>query len=200
MSISVEEKVTLTVAGVEPGTIEAPIVPNDKSKGTRRLAVGPVLWISRSDVDALAVGVKVTLMHWGNVIIDAIDPGAGVAATWTDDRNFKGTAKINWILPDAGVRLIFREWNHLLRVPELPHDADINDAVETIPSADTEVICDASIAGAARGSIWQLERRGEVIIDEPASDGAPALAFFIPSGKAGAIGLPLKISLVGPKP
>jgi hypothetical protein len=196
MSISVEEKVVLTIAGAQPGTIAAPVVPSDKSKGTRPLAIGPVVWIARADLSLIAVGKRVTLMHWGNVIIDAIDPDAGVAATWTDDRNFKGTPKLNWIVPESGVHIVFREWNHLLRVPELPPDTDVNDYVSPIPFADTEVVCDPSIASATKGSIWQLERRGEIIIDEIATPSTLAIAFLIPSGKEGAMGLPLKISTV----
>jgi glutamyl/glutaminyl-tRNA synthetase len=185
MSISVEENVTLTINGVQPGQIDAPIIPADRSKGTQKLAVGPNVWIARADLALISVGAKVTLMHWGNIIIDA----------WTDDRNFKGTPKLNWIVPETGVHIIFREWNHLLKVPELTKDSDITDVVCQDGFADTEIVCDPSIASAAKGSVWQLERRGEIIVDEPASEGKLALTFLIPSGKEGAIGLPLKISL-----
>jgi hypothetical protein len=93
-----------------------------------------------------------------------------------------------------------REWNHLLKVKELPKvmpdDKDISDYVSDVPFADTEIVCDPSIRGAPKGSIWQLERRGEIIVDEPEADGRPALTFLIPSGKATMIGLPVKIQLV----
>jgi hypothetical protein len=60
------------------------------------------------------------------------------------------------------------------------------------------------MVGAAKGSLWQLERRAEIIVDQAATADAPAVAFLIPTGKQGLcpVGLPIKIALVvaGVKP
>jgi glutamyl/glutaminyl-tRNA synthetase len=202
MSVSVEEKVVMTVNGAIPGAVEAPILPRDRAQGVRHLTVGPVVWIAQADAALLKLDTLVTLLHWGNVHIDAIakdgDVVSSVAATWTEDRNFRGTAKLNWIVPESGVHIVMREWNHLLKVKELPKvipkEKDIPDYVCDVPFADTEIVCDPSIRGAAKGSIWQLERRAEIIVDEPEADGRPALTFLIPSGKVQSIGLPIKIT------
>lgn len=203
MSVSEEEKVVLELTNVEPGTIDAPIVPNMPAKGTRQLPVGPHLWIPDEDAKTLEVGKKVTLLHWGNIIIDEIkkDGEKIVEAKGHgtfEDKNFKNTPKLNWIVPDKSVKIVMREWNHLLKVkamdPNNPNE-DILDLISDVPFEDTVIYCDPSIASATKGSIYQLERRSEIIVDELASGDKPAMTFLIPTGKVKPIGLPIKIQL-----
>jgi glutamyl/glutaminyl-tRNA synthetase len=200
MSIALDAKVDLTIDGVESGSIQAPILPSDPSKGSRTLAIGPRMWIAYDDANLLSIGEKVTLLHWGNLIVTAIQKDDSqrvvkVVAKWTDDRNFKGTKKINWLVPETGVKIVMREWNHLLKVKQLGEDDDILKCVTETAYVDTEVLCDPSIANAEKGSIWQLERRAEIIVDELATENSPALTFLIPTGKMNPIGLPVKLSL-----
>lgn len=198
MSIAEEFKVPLTIKGAQAGVIEAPIVPTDASKGKRQLPVGPNVIIEQDDAKQLEEGKKVTLMHWGNVIVDKInkegDKVVSVEGTWTDDKDFKGTNKINWLVEEKAVKVLMREWNYLLKVEQLKDDMNVSDYVCDVPFADTVVLCDPSLASPTVGSIWQLERRAEIIFDE-LPEGKLPLCFLIPTGRARNIGLPIKIQL-----
>jgi glutamyl/glutaminyl-tRNA synthetase len=194
MSIAPEEKVVLTIAGAPGGVAQAPVLQTDPKRGFRELPTAGVVWIASDDLLLMKPGMKVTLLHWGNVIVDEMTPD-GVTATWTVDREFRGTPKINWIVPDNAVKIVMREWNHLLTVPIAPEGAALEEIVNPVAFVDTEILCDRSIAGAPKGSIWQLERRAEVIIDEPETETTPAIGFLIPSGRQKPIGLPIKVQL-----
>ncbi|KAH0793273.1 glutamyl-tRNA synthetase [Histomonas meleagridis] len=198
MSVSVEEKVEMRINGAKEGEVDAPILPTDPSKGTRKLPIAPVVYTTQFDAKSIKVGEKVTLLHWGNVIIDKIEMDGEnvklVEAHLVEDKNYKGTLKINWIVPEKAVTIIMREWNHLLKVNQLSEGVDVIDALSDVPYADTEIMCDASIKDAQKGQIFQLERRGEIIVDEP---GEKAMTFYIPTGKVAPISLPIKIQLFG---
>ena len=85
-----------------------------------------------------------------------------------------------------------REWNHLLKVDQLAPGQDVLDILPDVQYADTEILCDPSIKDAKKGQIFQLERRGEIIVDEP---GEKAMTFYIPTGKVSPIALPIKLQL-----
>lgn len=201
LSVSEEEKVEMRLAGVTEGEIEAPVLATDKSLGVRRLPVGPLVWTTQFDAAGLKAGQKVTLLHWGNFVVDSVEAeGECVKAIdahfLPEDRNFKGSHFMNWIVPDRAVRIVMREWNHLLRVDQLAPGQDVLDVLPEVQYADTEILCDPSIAGAKKGQIFQLERRGEVIVDEP---GEKPMTFYIPTGKVTPIALPIKLQLFSKK-
>ncbi|KAK8848051.1 hypothetical protein M9Y10_019106 [Tritrichomonas musculus] len=202
MNVSDEEKVVLNVAGATEGETTAQVLPSDKNT-KRTLYTGPVLWIPEDDAIRLKEGEKVTLLNWTNVIVDKInkegDKIKSIDSHAVDDHDYKKTIKINWIHPEKNTKIQMREWNHLLKVKQLGEDQDVIDCLSDIPWADTLIYCDKSIEGAKKGSLYQLERRGEIIIDEEAHDGQPAMTFLIPSGKR-KIGLPLKIALATDAP
>ncbi|OHT03812.1 putative glutamate--tRNA ligase, cytoplasmic [Tritrichomonas foetus] len=200
MSVSDEEKVVFNVAGAPEGDGSSPVLPGKPEKGARTLHTGPTVWVPEDDAIRCNVGDKVTLMGWTNVIIDNIvkegDKIKQIDSHWVDDKDYKKTVKFNWIHPEKNTKIVMREWNHLLKVKMLGEDQDVLDAVFDEPYADTLIYCDNSIANAKKGTLYQLERRAEVIIDEEAADGKPAIAFLIPTGfQKKKVGLPIKISL-----
>ena len=200
MSVSDEEKVVFNVSGAPAGDSTAPCLPGHPEKGQRTLHTGPTVWVPEDDAKRIKVGEKVTLMGWTNVVVDNIETSGDkitkIDSHWVDDKDFKKTIKLNWIHPEKNTKIIMREWNHLLKVKQLGEGQDVLDAVYEQPYADTLIYCDNSIAHAAKGTIFQLERRAEVIIDEPEQEGKPAIAFLIPTGfQKRKVGLPIKIIL-----
>lgn len=197
MSVSPEEKVVMKISNVTEGEVEAPVLPTDKTMGTRKLPIGPVVWTTQFDAKDVTEGQKVTLLHWGNFIVDKIvKDGENVteidAHYLPDDKNYKGSHFMNWIVPEKAVPIVMREWNHLLKVDQLAPGQDVLDILPDVKYADTEILCDPSIKDAKKGQIFQLERRGEIIVDEP---GEKAMTFYIPTGKVSPIALPIKLQL-----
>jgi len=199
MSVAEDAKVELVITGAVEGSIEVAVVPTDASKGCRAMTIGPKVLIEQADAQIFEEGRMVTLMHWSNVVVDAVrregDRVVAIEGTLSDSKDFKAPPKVNWVAEGATVRVTMREWNHLLRVEQLKDGMDISKVVSDIPCMDTVVLCDASIAGAEVGSIWQPERRAEVIVDATGQNGEPPLVFLIPTGRKHSFGLPIKIQL-----
>lgn len=200
MNVSDEEKVVLNIKDAQEGETTAQVIPNQPDKGTRTLYTGPTVWIPEDDASRISVGEKITLLNWVNVIIDSInkdgDKIKSIDAHIQDDKDYKKTTKVNWIHPTKNVKINMREWNHLLKVKQLGEDQDVIDCLSDVPYADTLIYCDKSIEGAKKGSMYQLERRCEIIVDEEAHDGQLPMTFLIPSGlQKRRVGLPIKISL-----
>lgn len=200
MNVSDEEKVVLNITGASEGETTAPVNPKDPSKGTRTLYTSPQVWIPDDDAQRIKEGDKITLLNWSNVIIDKInkegDRITSIDSHLQDDKDYKKTIKINWIHPTKNVKIQMREWNHLLKVKQLGDGQDVIECLSDIPFADTIIYCDKSIEGAKKGTLYQLERRCYIIIDEEAHDDKIPMTFLIPAGfQKRKIGLPTKITL-----
>lgn len=207
MSVSEEEKIPLNIQGIEgEGEFETNVLQTDPKQGTKKLYTAPMVWIPVYDAQqpGFEVGKKATLCHWSNIMIDAINKECDKIVSvdahhLPDDKNFTNTPKLNWIHPTKNTKIIMREWNHLLKVKQLGENQDVLDALSDIPFADTVLYCDTSLEQAKKGEIFQLERRAEIIIDQPAQN-EPAMTFLIPSGfQKKSMGLPTKIVLFTPE-
>ena len=198
LSVGIDTHVPMTVAGVSSGVITYDVSQKKKDLGVKNVPIGPNIWIEQEDSQMLQEGVKVTLFHWCNVIVDKIVKEDGVVksveAHYIPDQDYKTTKKINWIVPDGAVKITMREWNFLLKKDALEENEDIVDAVTEIPNADTVLLCEPFMATFGKGQIVQLERRAEIIIDE-VENNQPSITFLIPTGAEKPIGLQTKIQL-----
>jgi len=198
LSVGIDTHVPMTVADVSSGVITYDVSQKKKDLGVKNVPIGPNIWIEQEDSQMLQEGVKVTLFHWCNVIVDKIVKEDGVVksveAHYIPDQDYKTTKKINWIVPDGAVKITMREWNFLLKKDALEENEDIVDAVTEIPNADTVLLCEPFMATFGKGQIVQLERRAEIIIDE-VENNQPSITFLIPTGAEKPIGLQTKIQL-----
>lgn len=60
------------------------------------------VWVERDDVNTLADGEEITLMRWGNVVVDKVERGADGTVTALEGRfnptgDFRKTKKLSWV-------------------------------------------------------------------------------------------------------
>jgi len=195
MNVSVENHYILKLDGPIPENTQAPVVPRKPEFGTRLLPCAPEVWIDQFDAKELKVGQKATLMFWSNIEIQGIEGNEIRAKLLPDDKNFSGTYKLNWVDPSKCPHIIMREWNYLLENKVFDPDVDVLQQMAKVPFLDTEIVCDPSINSAKKGSIYQLDRRCEIIVDQLPTDGNLAMTFFIPTGTETPISFPVKLPL-----
>jgi glutaminyl-tRNA synthetase len=196
--------IEVELAGVPDGGLpalgEAPYFPADVGKpGARPLAIGARIYIERddwrdeptADYHRLAPGRTVRLRYGycitaGEVLErDAAGEVTRLAATVHPEtrggKNPDGGGKvwgvIHWVDAATSVPAEVRLYDRLFRAPR-PEDGS-GDFLHQLDPGSLEVVrtarLEASLASAAVGSRWQLERVGYFVVDEDSRPGAPVL-------------------------
>jgi glutamyl-tRNA synthetase len=203
-SISTENGVTMTLAGA-PTSVEwitRPAHPKNAELGEKAVPVLDKIIIEQADAASFKEGEEVTLMDWGNAIVNKITRGAdghvtSIAATLHLAGDFKTTdKKITWLadIPDL-VPADLIEFDYLITKNKIEPEEDIKDFLTEKTKYVTPSRGAPNLRTLPKGAIFQIPRRGFYIVDEayaPASSHAQekaAQCFFIPDGKAGAVSI-----------
>jgi glutamyl-tRNA synthetase len=149
--------------------------------------------LEQVDAKACLVGEEVTLMSWGNVIVEqvTIDPDTGIVLSMTArmnlDGDFKRTEKkLTWLSADpsplVSVRLL--DYDYLITKKKLEETDSFEDCLTPTTEFVVEAVGEASMASLAKGDIVQLERKGFYIVDSATSNGTTAsiALIYIPDG------------------
>ncbi len=201
--LGVLRPVEVELVGLPDGTklADAPYFPPDVGKpGERPLAIGCTIYIDRDDwrdeappkYHRLAPGRTVRLRYGPCITVEAdgviardtdgsvtklratVVPGT-VAGDNPTDRKVSGV--IHWVDAATSVTAEIRLYDHLFKVPK-PEEAGA-DFLEQLDPESLVVIegarLEASLASAAIGSRWQLERIGYFTIDLDSKPGAIVL-------------------------
>ena len=172
------------------------LLPKNPEAGTRSMSLGARVWLERDDVKLIKDGEEVTLMRWGNAIIERIERDANGAPVAAHGRlnlagDFKKTEKkITFVCdrPDC-TRLQLVELDHLITKAKLTEEDKFEDFVTPCSRFFTDAIADASVRANVRvGQIVQFERRGFFICDQKPEDPSLPMQFiFIPDGRSNAM-------------
>jgi glutaminyl-tRNA synthetase len=171
-------------------TIDAPLFPADVGKpGSRPLSVSSRVLIDRddwsdnppADYKRLALGRTVRLRHSGFITAEEVvaRDAAGIPTKIRAKAiaNAKGAGVIHWVDAATSVPAEIRIYERLFKVPR-PEEGG-GDFLEHLDKGSLEVVTSArveqSLANAAVGSRWQLERIGYFIVDEDSKPGALVL-------------------------
>jgi glutaminyl-tRNA synthetase len=183
--------IEVEVAGDVPAaSADAPYFPPDVGKpGSRTLPISNRIFIDRSDWSdeppsdwkRLGPGRTVRLRHaYGIAVEDVVARDADGNVTKLRAKLVdpgKGAGVIHWVDAATSVRAEVRIYERLFKVPK-PEEGG-GDFLEHLDRNSLEVIADArleaSLANAAVGSRWQLERVGYFIVDEDSKPGALVL-------------------------
>jgi len=166
--------------------------PKNDELGERLILQCKDVWVEQEDAQAIEQGEQVTLLHWGNAIIEKVERnGAGEVVSMTGRLNLEGSVKdtkkkIHWVpkLEDRVTPLVLRELDHLVTKPKIEDDDDIKDIINPCSIMDTVAIGDPLLKTLSKGEKMQLERRGYFIVDTPAfPPGKPMVLVKIPDGK-----------------
>lgn len=108
MGITRAHAVLFTVTNLPQGDAveraQVPLHPQKAEMGQRVVLRCSRLWLEQEDAAAFAVGEEVTLLRWGNFIIDEIvrDESSGIVSAITghfnpEATNFSKTKKVTWL-------------------------------------------------------------------------------------------------------
>jgi len=198
--LGVLRPVEVEVSGtVDARTVDAPLFPPDVGKpGSRPLPVSSRIYIDRedwsdnppADFKRLALGRTVRLRHGYAIAADevvarddagnvtrlrahVVDPAAPSESGPLHHRGGKGLGVIHWVDAATSVVAEARLYGRLFKVPQ-PEEGG-GDFLEHLDRTSLEIIegvrVEQSLAKAAVGSRWQLERVGYFRVDEDSVPG-----------------------------
>ena len=194
--------VPLVLSGIDRDEIKnQPAHPKNADVGTKEVAYSKSILIEQQDAMLLKENESVTLINWGNCVIETIkktnsgDKVESMTARLNlSDTNFKATkCKLTW-LPQkhstvANIPVISRTYSHIISKPVLGKDEDFKQFVNRDSLSEETLIGDHNLAEVAKGSIIQIQRKGFHICDRAytpfdASIGSdlPAIFIYIPDG------------------
>ncbi|PRP84447.1 hypothetical protein PROFUN_08032 [Planoprotostelium fungivorum] len=148
------------------------------------------IWLEGLDAAAIKEGEEVTLMDWGNAIIEKIEK-EGEKVVLKGRLNLSGdikstSKKLTWLSDISDlVPAVLVRYDHLLKVKKLLEtDVEwLETCINQDSKHDTPALADPSLRTLKKGDRLQLNRRGYFIVDEPyvrASN--PMVLIEIPDG------------------
>ncbi|KAJ1951480.1 glutamate--tRNA ligase [Linderina macrospora] len=192
-SLLKESLVPATVVGGPDAPYVKQMLKHKKNAelGTKPTVFSSQLFIEQADAASFAEGEELTLMDWGNAIVDKIDKSAdglvtGLALRLHLEGDVKTTKKkITWLGQDPAVtptEALLVDYDYLITKKKLEEDDSVEDVLTPVSEFKETAIVDAGVAELPRESIIQLERRGYYIVDKTAAEGL--MLIRIPDGKA----------------
>ncbi|KAJ2868914.1 glutamate--tRNA ligase [Coemansia erecta] len=161
--------------------------------GMKQTVFSAQIFVDQSDAAAFECGEEVTLMDWGNAIVEAVEKNQGVVTSVTMRLHLDGDVKttkkkLTWLgqHPEAHpVEAILVDYDYLITKKKLEDGDDIEDVLTPVTEFVEPAITDANVGRLPRGAIIQLERSGYFIVDKIAGESELGLVTLIriPDGK-----------------
>jgi len=166
--------------------------PKNAAVGQKDVFYANQVLLEQDDAKTIEPGQEVTLMGWGNAIVETVAKDeSGNVTQLTGRLNLKGdvkttSAKLTWLAlaPEhKQVECVLVEVDHLITVPKLEEDQELKDCVNPHTWLETKATGEAALRGTKRGQILQLQRRGFFVCDrEFKSADEPLLLIYVPDG------------------
>lgn len=200
-AIVADRKVLVNVVGApNPPLVEDRVLyKKNPSLGKKKIVLSSRILLEQEDAAALEQGEEVTLMDWGNAVVEKVErDGHGVTlvnAKLNLQGDFKATKKkLTWLsdaVPEPSLSAIpatLKDYDYLITKPKLEEEDKMEDYLTKVTEFSTDVLVDANIANLKRGDIIQFERKGYYICDRAYSKtGDKPVFIYIPDGKAAGI-------------
>ena len=177
---------------IDMATTVIPMHPKNPDAGEKPLYKCPQLMIEPDDAELIEEGEKVTLMKWGNFVVESkkeTEQGnfeISVKAT-LEDQNYKGTKKLTWLprKEELLVDVTFVEVGHLLKVRKLDEKVPFEEQINHENRFETEAKAEAIVKTLQHGAYVQFERRGFYRLDKikTKSNKVNFEFIYIPDGK-----------------
>ncbi|GAB5368846.1 hypothetical protein AAMO2058_001354700 [Amorphochlora amoebiformis] len=170
--------------------ISVQLHPKFRAIGMKEVPIAKEVLVEAEDLSRIANGEEITLMRWGNAVIESksVENGVPVCDGYLKlDGNPKNTKnRITWIANDlkAAVPITAVEFDVLITKPKLDEGDKFEDYLTPKTKFETKLLGEAALRFVKEGQIIQLERRGYYRCDKTASDPSGMVLFNIPSGKA----------------
>ncbi|ODV91220.1 hypothetical protein CANCADRAFT_44829 [Tortispora caseinolytica NRRL Y-17796] len=193
VAVAAENPVVVTLAGApeKPYTEKRPRHKKNPEVGEKDVIFAPSVLIDQADGQSFAEGEEVTLMDWGNVIVNKInkdDRGSvtDIDATLHLDGDFRKTKKkVTWIAnTDDVVKADLVDFDLLITKDKLEENDKVEDYLTPQTEFHSSAIADSSVKTLKEGDIIQFERKGYYRLDKAPTATSPAVFFTIPDGKS----------------
>ncbi|ODV94262.1 hypothetical protein PACTADRAFT_35068 [Pachysolen tannophilus NRRL Y-2460] len=146
--------------------------------------------LEQADADALEEGEELTLMDWGNAIVEKIEKEGDVVKSVTGRLNLEGdfkktSKKLTWLAdtPDK-VKLDLVDFDHLITKDKLDEGDNFEDFLTPNTEFHTSAFGDLNIRKMKVGDVIQFERKGYFRLDAIGNNDKPYVFFTIPDGKS----------------
>ncbi|KAI4368242.1 hypothetical protein MLD38_016819 [Melastoma candidum] len=170
------------------------IIPKHKKyegAGEKATTYTKNIWIDYADAECISVEEEITLMDWGNAIVNDIQKNQdGVITKLSGVLNLQGSVKttklkLTW-LPETDelINLSLVEFDYLITKKKLEEGEDFLDVLNPCTKKVTSAIGDSNMRILNRGDVLQLERKGYFRCDVPfVRPSKPIVLFAIPDGR-----------------
>jgi len=157
--------------------------------GTKKIWVGSNLIIEQDDAQTLKEGEELTLMDWGNAVVDKIEgDGETVQTVYAHlhlEGDFKKTEhKLTWLAKTddlTDVELV--AFDHLITKDKLEEGDEVTDFLTPETIFKGSCLADHNVAHLPEGAIVQFERKGYFRVDQVATKDHKMVMFAVPDGK-----------------
>ncbi|KAF3926787.1 hypothetical protein ABW21_db0209615 [Orbilia brochopaga] len=169
---------------------EKPKHKKNPAVGIKQVHFGSQVLIDQVDARSFALGEEITLMDWGNAIVDTLEKDESGNVTTLTLRlhlagDFKKTdKKVTWLAtsqPLADVELV--DFDYLITKDKLEEEDNMEDFLNDKTEFRVDGVADANVRDVKQGEIIQFERRGYYRCDVEWKEGGKAVFFNIPTGK-----------------
>lgn len=166
--------------------------PKQLALGTRPVAFSSTILLDQADGMTFGLGEEITLMKWGNAIVNRIDKDGDIITGLELRLHLKGDfrkteKKVTWLAAAEGENKLTRAqlwtFDHLLDKDTLNKDDKLEEYINPKSANMSEVLCDADLTRLKEGDIVQMERKGFFRLDKAAAKGTDwrVILFKIPS-------------------
>jgi len=174
--------------------VTQPLVPKSPELGVKAVVRGPVIYLEQQDAKEIKDGEEITLITWGNAIVESVHRDANGVVTKLVGRtnlagNVKATSKkLHWISKKNEydfVAVTLVEYGHLITVPKLEEDDDVRDVVNRNSKRTEEAFAEQALRSYNVGDIVQFQRKGFYRIDAVTSVNGQSkyTMIYIPDGR-----------------
>jgi len=160
--------------------------PKDPSMGQKDLWTANTVYLRQEDMAVLKDGEEITLMGWGNVIVEKLKRDGETVVSATGKLNLAGEVKstkykVNWLPKiDSLIKVTLRELGFLFTKPTFGDGEDPLDFINPNSLIDAPGVGEPGMKALKKGDKLQLIRGGYYIVDSV----DPMVLIEIPDGKA----------------
>jgi len=173
----------------EEKTLLVDLHPKNPLLGKKEVKCYKEVLIESEDAERIKEGEKVTLMKWGNCIINSKEEIRGkikLVGELIEDKNFKDTKKLTWIPLNDNLRVHCKliEFGPLIKKPKVEETDNIDDIVNYDSKKEIEAYGELEFKKLKEKDVIQIERRGYFYVDIPWSESTRCITLhYIPEGK-----------------
>ncbi|EPS37756.1 hypothetical protein H072_8557 [Dactylellina haptotyla CBS 200.50] len=168
---------------------EKPKHKKNPAVGTKKVHYGPKILIDQVDCQSFKEGEEVTLMDWGNAIVDTIVRDGDKVTKLTMKLHLAGDfkkteKKITWLATNQDVVDVdLVDFDYLITKDKLEEDDKMEDFLNDNTEFRVEAVADVNVRDVQQGEIIQFERKGYYRCDVAWKEGVKPVFFNIPTGK-----------------